>query len=100
MTAATKNLGDHVEIRILRRTLVEIGTKRHFAATQQTVAIGGKADIGERLERHHAGKARCAGRPLLASNLINKAAGPSSLELIRLYRPQFLLACRKLTSKG
>jgi two-component system NtrC family sensor kinase len=32
VTAATKNLGDHVEIRILRRTLVEIGTKRHFAA--------------------------------------------------------------------
>ena len=31
---------------MLRRTLVANGTKRHFAATQQTVAIGGKADIG------------------------------------------------------
>jgi len=26
--------------------LVGIGTKRHFAALQQTVALGGKADIG------------------------------------------------------
>jgi len=30
---------------LLRRTVVGIGTKRHFAAAQQTVAIGGKADI-------------------------------------------------------
>jgi hypothetical protein len=28
-----------------RRTMVANGTKRHFAAAQQTVAIGGKADI-------------------------------------------------------
>jgi hypothetical protein len=27
------------------RTLVGIGTKRHFAATQQSVAFGGKADM-------------------------------------------------------
>jgi hypothetical protein len=25
--------------------MVVVGTKRHFAATQQTVAFGGKADI-------------------------------------------------------
>ena len=30
---------------LLPRTLVAIGTKRHFAALQQTVAFGGKADI-------------------------------------------------------
>jgi hypothetical protein len=29
---------------LLHRTLVANGTKRHFAAAQQTVAIGGKAD--------------------------------------------------------
>jgi hypothetical protein len=32
--------------KLLRRTVVANGTKRHFAAAQQTVAIGGKADIG------------------------------------------------------
>jgi len=41
--------------KLLRRTVVANGTKRHFVAAQQTVAIGGKADIGKRLERHHAG---------------------------------------------
>jgi hypothetical protein len=30
---------------LLRCTLVGIGTLRHFAATQQTVAFGGKADM-------------------------------------------------------
>ena len=35
---------------MLQRTLVANGTKRHFVAAQQTVAIGGKADIGKRLE--------------------------------------------------
>jgi len=33
---------------LLRRTLVGIGTKHHFAAIQQMVAFGGKADIGQR----------------------------------------------------
>ena len=28
------------------RTLVAIGTKRHLAAPQQSVAFGGKADMG------------------------------------------------------
>jgi len=32
---------------LLRCTLVANGTKRHFAAAQQTVAFGGKADIGQ-----------------------------------------------------
>jgi hypothetical protein len=32
---------------LLRCTLVASGTKRHFTATQQTVAFGGKADIAE-----------------------------------------------------
>jgi hypothetical protein len=30
---------------LLHRTLVANGTKRHFVAAQQTVAIGSKADI-------------------------------------------------------
>ena len=30
---------------LLQRTLVDIGTKRHFAAAQQTVALGCEADI-------------------------------------------------------
>jgi len=30
---------------LLRCTLVANGTKRHFAASQQPVAIGGKADM-------------------------------------------------------
>jgi hypothetical protein len=30
--------------------LVDIGTKRHFATTQQTVALGGIADIGQSAE--------------------------------------------------
>jgi hypothetical protein len=34
--------------KLLRCTLVANGTKRHFAATQQTVAFGGKADIEKR----------------------------------------------------
>jgi hypothetical protein len=33
----------------LRCTLVANGTKRHFAALQQTVAFGGKADIKKRV---------------------------------------------------
>jgi hypothetical protein len=32
---------------LLRCTLVANGTKRHFFATQQTVAFGGKADMGQ-----------------------------------------------------
>jgi hypothetical protein len=36
---------------LLRCTLVANGTKRHFAATQQTVAIGGKADIEPERQR-------------------------------------------------
>jgi hypothetical protein len=32
--------------KLLQRNLVANGTKRHFAAAQQTVAFGGKADIG------------------------------------------------------
>jgi hypothetical protein len=32
---------------LLHRTLVANGTKRHFAAAQQTVAFGLRADIGE-----------------------------------------------------
>jgi hypothetical protein len=31
---------------LLRCTLVANGTKRHFAVAQQTVAFGGKADMG------------------------------------------------------
>jgi hypothetical protein len=34
-------------IKLLRRTLVANGTKRHFAATQHLVAFGGKADIAD-----------------------------------------------------
>jgi hypothetical protein len=30
---------------LLHSTLVETGTKRHFAAAQQTVALGPQADI-------------------------------------------------------
>ena len=33
---------------LLQCTLVAIGTKRHFAVVQQTVAIGGKADMAGR----------------------------------------------------
>src|SRR5215472_12552069 len=32
---------------LLHRTLVANGTKRHFVAAQQMVALGGKADIAE-----------------------------------------------------
>ena len=38
----------HRSLLLLHRTLVVNGTKRHFAATQQSVALGGKADIGPR----------------------------------------------------
>ena len=31
--------------KLLRRTLVASGPKRHFAAAQQTVAFGGKATL-------------------------------------------------------
>jgi len=37
---------------LLRCTLVANGTKRHFAATQQTVAFGVKADIGHVARRY------------------------------------------------
>ena len=33
---------------LLQFTLIAIGTKRHFAVVQQTVAIGGKADMAGR----------------------------------------------------
>jgi hypothetical protein len=33
--------------KLLHRTLVANGTKRHFAAPQQTVAFWGKADIAQ-----------------------------------------------------
>jgi hypothetical protein len=35
---------------VLQRTLVGNGTKHHFAATQQTVALGVIADIGSERE--------------------------------------------------
>jgi hypothetical protein len=38
--------GDRIAAILLRCTSVANGTKRHFAATQQTVALGVKADIG------------------------------------------------------
>ena len=52
---------------MLRCTLVGIGTKRHFAAAQRTVAFGGKADIATEVRndafdpsRHFARNICCA----------------------------------------